>query len=83
MHLKVDRAMLVANGSCERQSKWFETWPPPARMDRLLLGFGALHKLSTVIGWHLHSPLHTPQDKRLISTANITMPSCMGLKGCL
>jgi len=65
--------MLVANGSCERQSKWVEIWPLPARMDRLLLGFGALHKLSTVIGWHLQSPLDTPQDKRLISTANINM----------
>lgn len=43
-------------------------------MDRLLLGLGALHKLSTGnTGRHLHTPLDTPQDKHLISTANITM----------
>lgn len=65
--------MLVANGSCERQSKWVEIWPHLRRVDRLRLGLGAQHKLSTVIGRHLHPPLDTPQDKRLISTANITM----------
>lgn len=52
--------MLVANGSCERQSKWFEIWLQLGRVDRLLLELGAQHKLSIVIGRHLHSPLDTP-----------------------